>query len=135
MATNEHMVSATCGGNIRRGRVVWMNTDYTVLEMSVAVSFPPFGIAQPSSRNAPGAPFDTSLFAGSSGDSICIWTDGAVGALAESGGTVTAGKAVVADSTARIVDVGGAPPYSFVVVGQALESGAAGDVIRIKVGG
>lgn len=130
----DHKKTAVCGGNIRRNRVVWMNDDFTVLEMSVATSFVPFGIAQGSSRNAPGTPFDTSLFAGSSGDEICVWTDGAEGALAECGGTVTAGKTLTADSTARVVDAGGAPPFSFYPVGVALEDGATGDVIRIKVG-
>jgi len=129
---NEHMRTAVSGGTIRRSRVVWMSDDYTVLEQSVATSFAPYGIAQEWCRNAPGTPFDTSLYAAASGDELLVYTDGATG-LAECGGTVTAGKMLVADSTARVVNATGAPPFSFYTVGRALEDGDTGDVIRVEV--
>lgn len=132
MAT-EHIRTAVSGGALRRSRVVYMSDDYKVLEMSVNTSFAPFGILQEYCRYAPGTPFDTSLQAATaSGQEVLVYCDGAT-AIAECGGTVTAGKLVTSDSTARIVDVGGAPPFSMYVVGRALEDGAAGDVIRIEV--
>lgn len=130
---NEHLKTAVAGGNIRRSRVVMMTSPFTVVEMSTNLSFPAFGIAQEWTRNPPGTPFDTSLRAAESGDELRVYGPGSEG-KAECGGTVTAGKYVTADGTARIVDAGGSPPWSFHVVGRALEDGAAGDVIRVQVG-
>ena len=135
---HEHMRTVVVGGTagtdkVRRSRVVYLSDNFAVLEMSVQTSFPAFGIAQEWCRQAPGTPADTSLFAGASGDEIMVYVNGCIG-LAECGGTVTQGKVVTGDSTARIVDAGGAPPFSFYAVGLALESGAAGDVVRVKVG-
>ena len=129
--------TAISGGNIRRSRVVYMSDQFTVLEMSVATSFPPFGIVQDNSRKAPGTAFDTSLFAAASGDELLVWAAGSV-ALAECGNTVTAGKMVTVDSTARIINSTYGAATSLPVlfgweVGKALENGAAGDMIRIEV--
>lgn len=138
MSMHNHTRSVVAGGNIRRGRVVYMSDDYTVLEQSVNTSFEPYGIAQPNSRFAPGTAFDTSLFAATNGKSLLVYGRGSV-ALAECGGTVTAGKRVVADSTARIVDsvfAGGLTSLAISTgweVGTALEDGAVGDVVRIEV--
>jgi hypothetical protein len=109
-----------------------MSDDYTVLEQSVNTSFAPYGIAQESSRGAPGTPYTTSLEAGGAGEEISIYGDGSTG-LAECGASVTAGKLVTADATARIVNATGAPPWSFFTVGRALEDGTVGQVIRIEV--
>lgn len=133
MADHNHTKSAIAGGNLRRSRVVFLSDDYTVLEMSVATSFAPFGVTQEYCRKAPGTPFDTSLHAAAAGDEVLVYTAGAI-ALAECGDTVTAGKTLTVDSTARVIDAGGAPPFSFYPVGVALEDGAAGDVVRIRVG-
>ncbi len=130
--STEHIKTAVCGGTIRRSRVVFMSDDFTVLEQSVNTSFVPYGIAQEYSRGAPGTPFTTSLEAGTTGDEIKIYGNGSVG-LAECGASVTAGKMVTADATARIVNVTGAPPWSFFPVGMALEDGTVGQVIRIDV--
>lgn len=134
MGMHNHTKSAISGGNIRRSRVVYMSTDFTVLEMSVNTSFPVYGVSQEWSRQAPGTPFDTSLYAAQSGDELLVYVAGST-ALCECGNTVTAGKMVTADSTARIADATGAPPWSFFAVGKALESGAAGDVVRVEIGG
>lgn len=129
----EHMRSIVAGGTIRRSRVVYVSTDYTAVEqVSYSVSFMPLGISQEWCRNPPGTPYDTSLNAAVSGEELLVYTDGSI-ALAECGNTVTAGKMVVSDTTSRIVDAPGAPPFSFYTVGRALESGAAGDVVRIEV--
>jgi hypothetical protein len=136
--SHNHTRTAISGGNLRRSRVVYMSTDFTVLEMSVATSFQPYGVTQEYSRKAPGTPFDTSLFAAASGDEVLIYGAGAT-ALAECGGTVTAGKRVTVDSTARVVDsvfAGGLTSLAISMgweVGLALESGAAGDVVRVEV--
>lgn len=139
MSEHNHTITAVSGGNIRRGRVVFLSDEWTVLEASVNTSFPPLGISGPNSRKAPGTPFDTSLYHAQSGDEVFIFTAGYQSALAECGGTVTAGKRVTWDSTARIVDsVSGGGLTSLAIsfnweVGTAMESGAAGDVIRIQV--
>jgi hypothetical protein len=131
---HNHTKTAVSGGNLRRGRVVFLSDDFTVLEMSTALSFPVFGVTQIHSRKAPGTPFDTSLYAAQSGDEVTVTVQGGT-ALAECGNTVTAGHYVVADSTARVANAGGsAPPFSMHIVGKALEDGAAGDVVRVLVG-
>lgn len=140
MSMHNHTMTAVSGGNLRRGRVAFLSNDYTVLELSTPSNTgAPAGIIQIHSRKAPGTPFDTSLYAAQSGDEVTIYTDGAI-ALAECGNTVTAGTRVTSDATARIIDtIFGVPTgTSFGVswgweVGTALEDGAAGDVVRIKV--
>lgn len=132
-----HVKSAVAGGNIRRGRVLFFSDDNIVLEASVNTSFPPAGIAGTNSRWAPGTAFDTSLFHATSGQEVLVATNGAE-ALAECGNTVTAGKAVTYDSTARVVNstLGGAtslPVLQAFEIGTALEDGTAGDLVRIRV--
>lgn len=136
--SHNHTRTAITTGNIRRSRVVFMSTDHTVLEASVATSLQPYGISQEYSRKAPGTPFDTSLYAAQNGDELLVYVNGAQ-ALAEAGGTVTGGKRVTYDSTARIVDspfAGGLTSLAISSgweIGLALESGGAGDVLRIEV--
>ena len=132
-----HVKSALSGGNIRRGRVLFFSDDNVVLEASVNTSFPPAGIAGTNSRWAPGTAFDTSLYHATSGQEVLVSTNGAE-ALAECGGTVTAGKQVTFDSTARIVNstLGSATSLPVLIgweVGTAIEDGAAGDLVRIRV--
>src|SRR3954470_2085253 len=98
-----HVKSALSGGNIRRGRVLFMSGANIVLEASVNTSFPPVGVAGTASRWAPGTAFDTSLFHATSGQEVLVYTNGAE-ALCECGNTVTAGKQVTYDSTARILN-------------------------------
>ncbi len=140
MSMHNHTITAVSGGNLRRGRVAFLSNDYTVLEMSTPSNTgAPLGIIQIHSRKAPGTPFDTSLYAAQSGDEVTLSVEGAT-ALAECGGTVTAGTRVTNDATARVIDtIFGVPTgASFGVswgweVGTALEDGAAGDVVRIRV--
>ena len=144
----ENMRTAVVGGTsqkVRRSRAVWMTGDYTVLEMSAAsgqagsvVGNPtPYGIAQEWSRNTPGTPFDVSCEAGNTGDEILVYGDGAL-AKAECGATIAAGDYVTAGTDARIIttDLTIQPNLSVVtmVLGQALEAGTAGDVIRVQMG-
>lgn len=130
---HNHTGTGQANGNIRRGRVVFLSDDFIVSEASVNTSFPPIGITMEYTRFAPGTPFDTSLYAATDGLEVAYTGNGGV-AKAECGGTVTAGKAVTYDSTARIVDATGFPgPVSYWVVGIAREDGAAGDVVRVDV--
>lgn len=134
---NEHMKSAVVGGTsqkVRRSRVVWMTSDFSVLEASnaTASSFAVVGVAQPWTRNPAGTPFDTSLEAGNSGDEIMYYANGAEGYV-ELGGTVQAGNPIGPDTAARAVQafsVGISGTYW--TIGEALESGTAGDVIRFR---
>lgn len=139
MADHNHTKTAISGGNIRRCRVVYLSDEWTVLEMSTAQSWAPYGVAQEYSRKAPGTPFDTSLYAAANGDELLVYTIGGR-ALAECGGTVTGGNMVTVDSTARIVNsnfgaaqFSGGPVSTGWNIGLALESGTAGDVVRIDV--
>lgn len=126
---NLHYRTAVAGGAIRRSRVVYTIGEYLIGEMSTNLSQPPAGIAMEHTRCPPGTPFDTSLQIGFSGDEVPYYGPGAEG-RAECGGTVTAGKLQTVDSTARIVDATGSPPFSFHCVFEAKESGSAGDVVR-----
>ena len=140
MANHNHTTTAVSGGNIRRCRVVYLSDDFTVKELSTPSNTgAPLGISQEFCRKAPGTAFDTSLHAAASGDELLVYTDGSI-ALAECGNTVTAGTPVTHDATARVIDTifGVNTGTSFGIswgweVGTALEDGAAGDVVRIKV--
>lgn len=124
--------TAVAGGTIRRSRVVMGLGEYGAVEASTNLSFPPLGIAFEHSRNPPGTPYDTSLQIADSGDEFAYYGAGSEG-RAECGGTVTAGKLQTYDSTARIVDATGSPPYSMHVVCIAKENGSTGDVVRVNV--
>lgn len=138
MPNIEGMKTAVVGGTsqlVRRSTVVFLSDDFRVLMMSTNASFAPYGIAQNWVRNTPGTPFQVSNEAGSTDEEIMVWTHGAI-ALAECGNTVTAGKMVTTDTTARVVDsagIGAAISTAVWDVGLALEDGAAGDVIRVQV--
>lgn len=129
---NQHIRTAVAAGTIRRSRVIMGSGEYGCVEASTNLSFPPLGIALEHSRNPPGTPFDTSLQIADTNDEVPYYAAGAIG-RAECGGTCTAGKLLTYDSTARVVDAGGSPPFSMHCIGKALENGAAGDVIRVEV--
>lgn len=138
---NEHMQTYVVGGTsqkVRRSRVVWMISDFSVAEMSCACgfsfqSFAPVGVAQPWTRNPAGTPFDTSLEAGLSGDEIMVYTNGAI-AYAQCGGTIAAGQAVAPHTDGTIIAaVSNSITGDYWRIGVAKEAGAAGDVIRIDV--
>ena len=135
---SENYLTAIVGGtteSVYRSRVVFISDDYKALMMTVNTSFSPFGVAQGSARQPPNTPFNTSMQAGISDQEIKVYGPGST-ALAECGGTVTAGKMVTVDSTARIVD-SSAPAAALSTplwdLGLALEDGGAGDVVRIRV--
>lgn len=138
---NKHVYSAVVGGTgqkVGRGRVVFQNSDYSCLEMSSAgaTSFAPMGISQLNTQDPPGTPFDTSMYAGQSGDTISVFGNGSI-AHAECGATVAAGQYVSPGTDARIVpsiSFGYGTGLSFChVVGKALEGGTTGDVVRMEV--
>lgn len=129
---NQHIKTAISGGNIRRSRVIMGSGEYGAVEASTNLSQPPLGIALEHTRNPPGTPFDVSGVIATSGKEVPYYAAGAEG-RAECGGTVTAGKLQTYDSTARIVDATGSPPYSMHVVFKAKESGGAGDLVRGEV--
>src|SRR5262245_39636515 len=107
---NKHVYSAVVGGTgqkVGRGRVVFYSSDYSVLEMSYngpgSVSFGPCGISQLNTQKAPGTPFDVSMYAGQSGDTISVYGNGSI-AYAECGATVVAGNHLTNGTDARVVN-------------------------------
>ncbi len=141
---HEHMKTGVIGGTsqiVRRSRVIYQSGEWQVNE-SVSfgnISFgAQMGIAQEWCRQAPGTPADTSLYAGVTGDEILYYGVGSE-ALAECGGTVTAGNQLMSDNTARVVNSTGNIAASWAIsfpvweIGVALESGTTGDVVRMRV--
>lgn len=140
MPNTENMISRVVGGGstdkVIRSRVVWQSDDFAVLMMSTNTggSYVPVGIAQEWTRHPPGTPYNVSNEAGNNGDDILVYGAGSI-ALAECGNTVTGGRMVTVDSTARIVNsvVDEAISVNVWDIGMAEEDGAVGDVIRVRV--
>jgi hypothetical protein len=131
---NLHLKSATVGGTsqyVRRSRVVWMMSDFTVGEMTVGTSqsFSPYGVAQEWSRNPPGTPFDNTSIGAASGDEIMVYGQGSEGKV-QLGGTVAAGQIMTVDSNALAVQANSFGVPGVWYIGTAKEAGGAGDVIR-----
>jgi hypothetical protein len=132
---NLNWKSATVGGTgqyVRRSRVVWMMSDFTVGEMTVgnSNSYQPYGVAQEWSRNPPGTPFDNTSIGAASGDDILVYANGSEGKV-QLGGTVVAGQTLTIDTNALAVQMNSfnASPAIW-CIGTAKEAGSAGDVIR-----
>ncbi len=135
----ENRLTAVIAGTserVYRSRAVYLSDDFKCTMLTTnAISFTPAGIAQEWCRQPPGTPYNTSMQAGVSGDEIMIYGPGS-DALAEVGSAgVIAGVMVTVDSTARVVSRNSYGTISTVQwnLGVAMEDGAEGDVVRIRV--
>lgn len=129
MSVSPPSIQLRAGGNITPFRIVKIGTtqDSEAL-ISASATSPNIGIAHGGTRRAPGTGDDDG-FAAIDGENIPIWGTGCIG-LVQLVGTSARGDAITSDASGLGTTT---TTEGDCIVGWALQSGVAGDVVRVLV--
>lgn len=118
--------------NIGPFRVVKLSTTPRNVTQCTATTDQPIGVAQPGMKGTPGVAGSDTTIAAAQGDPIQVLTGGNVAKVVlGTGGCTAADKLTVDANGAAVTMPAGAGNYN--VLGWALETGSAGDVVDVYV--
>jgi hypothetical protein len=119
-------------GNIGPFRVVKLGTTARQVTQCTATTDTPIGVAQPGMKGTPGVTGSDTTVAAAAGDPIQVITGGNVcKVVLGTGGCTAADKLTVDANGAAVTMPAGAGNYN--VLGWALETGSAADVVDVYV--